>query len=843
MKRNISLSIFIFALINFTGFSQSSPAWTFQDIGAVGVPGSASESSGLVQIQASGQDIWGIQDSFGFRWVTLSGDGQIVAKLDSLNNTNDWAKAGVMIRQSLASNAAYAFAGIAPGAGAFFQRRLTSGGQTLHLSGPMITPPYWLKLVRAGRTLTASISSDGNHWEILGNETITMSATVFAGLAVTSHDNSVLTEAVFEQVSVGPISISGDDSGVTGLNYISDLNWTSATSGMGSVQSDQSAGADGNGSGKSLTLKGGTYAKGLGVKAPSEVIYNLGGKYTSFISDIGLDDDGGSTGAVDFQVWADGVKRYDSGIMKSSSLPRRLTLPVTGKQQLRLVVTDASNGGAPNEADWAGARLLSTWVENLALSAPSRNGNSIATAVAVDRFGNLFITGSFQGTMSLPSGTTTITLTSGGDADAFVVKFSPKGQILWAQSWGGGGFDQGQGIVADSTGNVFVTGQFSSMSAGFGGQGAVNTKGNMDTFVLKLDGKTGSPIAAFGNGGVVTWGGQQDDIGYGITTNSTGDIFVAGGFVSTNAGFNSTGTTASSGMDDVFIFKLKGSSGLPDLTFNGTGVVTWGGSDHDHVHHVVVDSYGSVLVSGHFSSNDAGFNGFGSYATTAAHDIMILKVNSKGQPDPKFGKGGVVTWGGQDVDHSHVLALDNKGSLYVAGHFTSVDAGFNGTGTSASQGGDDVVVLKINETTGAPVTTFGNNGAVDWGGSGAEYPDGIVVSKDGSVYVAGNSDSSNAGFDGPGSFTSNGGTDGFVLRLNAATGQPVSSFGNNGVLQIGGSDTDAAVGVTVDSSGNLYICGEFQGMVPINTGTQTINLFGSPFFQSAFLLKLGVGGF
>src|SRR5439155_761478 len=103
------------------------------------------------------------------------------------------------------------------------------------------------------------------------------------------------------------------------------------------------------------------YTKGLGVHAISQVVYNLNQGYTNFLTDVGLDDEeiGHGQGSVVFQVLADSVKIYDSGVMTQASPTPHLNLNVTGVQQLTLMVGDAGDGNNYDHSDWAGARLLS----------------------------------------------------------------------------------------------------------------------------------------------------------------------------------------------------------------------------------------------------------------------------------------------------------------------------------------------------------------------------------------------------------------------------------------------------------------------------------------------------
>ena len=105
-----------------------------------------------------------------------------------------------------------------------------------------------------------------------------------------------------------------------------------------------------------ITLRGTTYAKGLGAHAISEIIYDLGGRYSRFISDVGVDDETQGLGSVIFQVWADGVELFDSAVVTGFDPVKTVDVSVAGKNQLRLYVDDVGSNGN-DHADWAGARL------------------------------------------------------------------------------------------------------------------------------------------------------------------------------------------------------------------------------------------------------------------------------------------------------------------------------------------------------------------------------------------------------------------------------------------------------------------------------------------------------
>jgi glucose/arabinose dehydrogenase len=140
--------------------------------------------------------------------------------------------------------------------------------------------------------------------------------------------------------------------------YLSDLSWTSATNGWGDAEKDRANGERGSGDGPTLTLNGTTYAKGLGVHSNSRITYNLGGTYTRFKADVGLDDSkNNSPGSVVFEVKADGVSLFRSETMRHNSVTVSVDVDMTGRQQLELLVTDAGDGLDSDHGNWASARL------------------------------------------------------------------------------------------------------------------------------------------------------------------------------------------------------------------------------------------------------------------------------------------------------------------------------------------------------------------------------------------------------------------------------------------------------------------------------------------------------
>jgi hypothetical protein len=146
-------------------------------------------------------DIWDYADEFHYVYQSLSGNGQIVARVGSLTNTNSWAKAGVMIRETLDTASRHAMMVVTPGNGTAFQRRTSTGGSSTHTAGSAVTAPYWVKLVRRGNTFIGYESPNGSAWTQVGTDTVSMAGSIYIGLCVTSHNDGALCTAVFNNIS------------------------------------------------------------------------------------------------------------------------------------------------------------------------------------------------------------------------------------------------------------------------------------------------------------------------------------------------------------------------------------------------------------------------------------------------------------------------------------------------------------------------------------------------------------------------------------------------------------------------------------------------------------------
>ena len=191
----------MFDQVTTTTVSTLPPPCQHSDVGATGVAGSATYGQGQFVVKGAGADIWGTADAFHFVYRPLQGDGQIIARTQGLEDiAGPFAKAGVMIRETLDSGSKHVLIDLKPDGGIEFMSRQTTGGSTTFFGGRTQHPPTWLKLIRHGGMITGSVSADSARWFDLGDVSISMANTVYVGLAVTSHDSSTLISSGFDNV-------------------------------------------------------------------------------------------------------------------------------------------------------------------------------------------------------------------------------------------------------------------------------------------------------------------------------------------------------------------------------------------------------------------------------------------------------------------------------------------------------------------------------------------------------------------------------------------------------------------------------------------------------------------
>jgi len=416
--------------------------------------------------------------------------------------------------------------------------------------------------------------------------------------------------------------------------------------------------------------------------------------------------------------------------------------------------------------------------------------NDICYCITTDNSGNSYVAGSFMGTVTFGD----ITLTSSGCNDVFITKLDENGNWLWTKQAGGIYDDLGLGIATDSSGNCYVTGCFGATITC--GTTSLTSSGNFDVLIVKLD-----------TNGNWLWakqaGGANDDRGFSIAIDSSGNSYITGYFYDT-ATFGTT-TLSSSGYEDIFIAKL-------DTNGNWMWAKQAGGSSSEESYGIAIDSSGNSYVAGYFFGTTS--LGTITLISNGLSDIFIAKLDANG--NWLWAKKA----GGASDDWGYCIATDSGGNCYVTGSFHS-DASF-GTIPLYSGINDGIFVTKLDE--------LGNwLWAKKASGTGDVIGTGIATDISGCCYVTGPFLSA-ATFGTTTLSTNMSSPDIFISKLDI-----------NGywlwAKQAGGSSSEESYGIAIDNSGNSYVTGYFYDTATF--GTTTLTSSGS---EDIFIAKLSSDG-
>ncbi len=419
------------------------------------------------------------------------------------------------------------------------------------------------------------------------------------------------------------------------------------------------------------------------------------------------------------------------------------------------------------------------------------NGADRGYGITTDRAGNVYVTGTTL-SQSFPTTAGTFDTTYNNSFDVFVTKLNPTGSnLIYSTFIGGTGVDVGFGIVADTSGNAFVTGGSDSSISYPTTTGAFDTTGNglRDVFVTKLN-PMGSALVYS-----TFIGGNNDEEGQGIVVDVSGNAFVTG---YSNDGAVDYPTTAGAfetshnGSSDAFVTKLNPTgSALVYSTFIS-------GTSSDSGRGIAIDASGNAFVTGSTQSTNYPTTG-GAFDVTqnGGSDVFITKLNPA---------GSALIYstfiGGNGTDIGDGIAVDSSGNAFITGQ-TSVGVPdypttFGAFDTTRNGPFSDVFVTKLNPTgSGLVYSTF-------IVGSGSDYGNGIVIDSSGNAFVTGYTGDSTTDYPtttGAFDTTHNGNNDVFVCKLNS-TGLSLiySTF-------IGGSGNEEGNGIAIDSAGNVFVTG------------------------------------
>ena len=198
------------APVNVTVSNSLPGGWSFSDIGTFTPAGTTNFSAGTYIIDGAGTNIWDTSDQFQFARTSASGDVTIVARVATQENTFQWAKAGIMIRETTADTSKYVLLCVTPNAHVLFEARTGStppDNSSIQMAAvSAVGAPQWLRLIRSGNTFHAAYSSDGVSWITTGmaatSVDVSMGSSVLAGLAVCSASAGNLCTATFDSVGV-----------------------------------------------------------------------------------------------------------------------------------------------------------------------------------------------------------------------------------------------------------------------------------------------------------------------------------------------------------------------------------------------------------------------------------------------------------------------------------------------------------------------------------------------------------------------------------------------------------------------------------------------------------------
>jgi protocatechuate 3,4-dioxygenase beta subunit len=382
-------------------------------------------------------------------------------------------------------------------------------------------------------------------------------------------------------------------------------------------------------------------------------------------------------------------------------------------------------------------------------------------AIAIDALGSAYITGETNSN-NFPVTGGAFDTSYNTNGDAFVTRLNPAGSapLMYSTYLGGSSRDEGNGIALDGSGSAYVTGETNSNTFPITG-GAFDTSynGQGDAFVTKLNPVGSAPLLYS-----TYLGGAQTDIGADIAV-AAGSAHVTGRtnsntFPITPGAFD----TGHNGGDDAFVTKLNpaGSAPLVYSTFLG-------GSNIDRGFDLALDGASNAFVAGETNSNN--------FPTTATAfdtgsngnlDAFVTKLNAAGSA-PLFYSTYL---GGSAVDGARGIAVDGVGSAYVTGLTASNNFPTTAGAFDTVRNSDDAFVTKLNAAGSAPLSysTF-------LGGTSADEGHGIAVDAPDSVYVTGETNSSNfPTAPNPGAFDTTYNTDGdaFVTKLHTSAGVPAT---------------------------------------------------------------------
>ena len=385
--------------------------------------------------------------------------------------------------------------------------------------------------------------------------------------------------------------------------------------------------------------------------------------------------------------------------------------------------------------------------------------------------------------------------------------------VSYSTLLGGSNSNAAMALAVDATGAAYLAGFTASYNFPTASPVQNFNAGSNDVFVAKLTPSGNALVYA------TYIGGGGDDRGYGIAVDSTGAAYVAGSTTSANFPVRNALQSKRVGGRNAFVLKLSPAGN--SLVFS----TYLGGNGSDTANGIALDSSRNVYVAGDTTSTAfPATAGAFQRSNRGSQDAFVAKLNPAGSALVY-----ATFLGGSLEDHAAAVAVDAGGTAYVTGSTWSPDFPVASAYQSRLAGGQDAFVARIAASGSSLVfsTYLGGSGGVIGAPEGAN---GIALDAAGAAYVTGTTPSSNFPLLNPYQSALRGWSDAFVSKLSAAGALAYSTY-------VGGSGTDVANAIAVDSGGNAYIAGYTNVMDLITT-----NPSASPGAYNAFVAELNSAG-
>ena len=395
------------------------------------------------------------------------------------------------------------------------------------------------------------------------------------------------------------------------------------------------------------------------------------------------------------------VVGYFSATSTGTTGTTTLTGQGTGGLDIFVAKLDANNGKP-------------VWAQRIGAAGTSQD---LPHDIAVDSSGNVLVMGLFEGTVSFGS-TSAFDLTSAGNEDIFVAKLNSSGTFLWSVKVGGSNRDGNSGgIGTDSSGNVYITGDFESYNAKFGSF-TLSTSGSTDIFLAKLN--SSGTFQWANKVGSSTWENSRV-----ITVDSSGNATIAGYIATTPVNFGTHQVSAANVGQKIDHYVAQADS---SGTWNFATTSISSGQGSEHVMGIASDSLGNIYIVGSICAGAE----FGTTMLNNSSQVGFLaKMDNTGTWK------GAITIGSSSSDTPWDVTTDSSNNVHFVGKMSGSRT--LGSITLTSNGGNDLYAAKLN-------SSLVYQSAFNGGGSGDENGYGVVVDGSGNIIVTGSSNSPTAKF-------------------------------------------------------------------------------------------------